>query len=137
MLFLLLFAGFDGFGFGDLGFGRFVHLVIPPVERYPSVDSSYLTKRLDYFRDEESKYRLYYIPEQFQGEATKAVQQIVKGTGASAGLDGKERYPWVVPLVCLVSYLILLLASKKKGVFMLPGIFPLIFSPSNIPVFSR
>ena len=104
---------------------------IPSVERYPSVDSSYLTKRLDYFRDEESKYRLYYIPEQFQGEATKAVQQIVKGTGAAAGLDGKERYPWVVPLVCLVSYLILLLASKKKGVFMLPGIFPLIFSLSQ------
>ncbi|MBQ2081443.1 MAG: hypothetical protein II461_06745, partial [Treponema sp.] len=31
---------------------------IPDVERYPSVDSSYLTKRLDYFHDEGAKYNL-------------------------------------------------------------------------------
>lgn len=104
---------------------------IPNVERYPSVDSSYLTKRLDYFHDEGSKYNLYYIPEQYQGEAGKAVQSIVKGTGAPAGLDGKERYPWMVPLVCLITYLILALASKKRGVFMLPGAFPLLLSLSQ------
>ena len=104
---------------------------IPNIERYPSVDSSYLTKRLDYFHDEGSKYRLYYIPEQYQGEARKAVQQIVKGTGSPAGLDGKEQYPWIVPLVCIIAYLILTFASKNKGVFMLPGSFPLMLSLSQ------
>lgn len=104
-----------------------VNRVIP----YENIDSSYLTDRLAYFRDESSRYQLFYIPEQYQEQARTAALNLVKGTGVEAGLDGHEQYPWLVPLVCLVLYLIFILASKKKSVFVVSGIFPLLIALSQ------
>ncbi|HAK69225.1 MAG TPA: hypothetical protein DCM57_06140 [Treponema sp.] len=95
------------------------------------VDSSYLTSRLSYFKDESSRYQLFYIPEQYQEEAGTALQLLVKGTGAHAGLDGTEQYPWAVPLVCVLTFIVLFLASKKKSVFLVPSVFPLMLSFSQ------
>ncbi len=106
----------------------------PPLSQYAmeeSIDTTYLTERLGYFRDESSRYQLFYVPEQYQDEAKKAALALIKGTGVEAGLDGHEQYPWLVPLTCLVTYLLLLLASKKKGVYLVSGFFPLLISFSQ------
>lgn len=101
---------------------------MPPLSQFvmpESIDGTYLTERLGYFRDESSSYQLFYIPEQYQEKAKSAAVALIKGTGAEAGLDGHEQYPWLVPLISVVTYLLLTLASKKKGVFMFSAILPL------------
>ena len=101
-----------------------------PVE--PNVDATnYLSRRLGYFTDESQKYALYYIPENFEKQTSQALARIIKDTGKTAGLDGKSSFPWLVPLVCLVLYLLFGCYAKNRMVYFASGIFPLLFSLSK------
>ena len=107
---------------------------VPPLSQFAlpeSIDGSYLTERMGYFRDETSRYQLFYVPDQYQEKAKAAAVSLIKGTGAEAGLDGHEQYPWMVPLICFLTYLLLTLGSKNKRVFMFSGFFPLLVSLSQ------
>ena len=107
---------------------------MPPLSQFTmpeAIDETYLDERLGYFSDESSSYQLFYIPDQYHDRAKAAAVSLIKGTGAEAGLDGHEQYPWLVPLICFVTYLLLTLCSKKKAVFMFTGIFPLLVSLSQ------
>ncbi len=107
---------------------------IPPLSQYAleeSIDTNYLTERLDYFKDESSTYQLFYIPEIYHDQAKSAAMNLIKERQTVAGLDGHEQYPWLVPLVCLVMYLLLMIASKSKGVFVVSAFFPLLVSLSQ------
>ena len=77
-----------------------------------SADNEYLDQRLRYFSDMSSSYRLFYIPEKYQDGASRAIAKLSREMGIEAGLDSIERYPWMVPLICLAAYIILFIASK-------------------------
>ena len=96
-----------------------------------SADNEYLDQRLRYFSDMSSSYRLFYIPEKYQDGASRAIAKLSREMGIEAGLDSIERYPWLVPLICLAAYIILFIASKYRSVFALPGLFPLLLSLSQ------
>ncbi|MBR7079492.1 MAG: hypothetical protein IKI40_03115 [Treponema sp.] len=101
---------------------------ISPVASY---DSEYLDQRLKYFSDESSAYRLFYIPEKYQDNASRAIARLSRELSVEAGVDSVERYPWLVPLICLAAYLLLFFASKYRSVFALPALFPLLLSLSQ------
>ena len=105
--------------------------IVSPVSPVASYDSEYLDQRLRYFSDESSAYRLYYIPEKYQDGASRAIAKLSREMGVEAGLDSVERYPWLVPVICLITFIILFLASKYRSVFALPGVFPLLLSLSQ------
>ncbi|MBO4320247.1 MAG: hypothetical protein J5857_07235 [Treponema sp.] len=101
---------------------------VSPVASY---DSEYLDQRLKYFSDQGSAYRLYYIPDRYQDNASRAIAKVGRELGIEAGLDSVERYPWLVPLICLATFIILFLASKYRSVFALPAVFPVLLSFSQ------
>ncbi len=95
------------------------------------VDSSYLQKRFGYFADESGTYNLFYIPSSQNAKAKKALKEIVSKTGASCGLDGRERFTFASPIICAVLFVIFLFSCRYKSVFVLPAIFPLAFAFSR------
>ncbi len=98
--------------------------------------SSYLQDRLGYFRDGDGDYRLFYIPDSYEKESSVAVNRLIREQHLNAGLDAKENYPFMVPLVCLFLYIALFVLSLKKFYFALSAFFPLLlaFSQPFYPV---
>ena len=91
----------------------------------------YLEGRKLYFRDKSGDFRLYYIPDNFQSQTVKAVQNIGKITGARCGIDGKSTYPWLVPSCAVLFFIFLLFVSKYKALFFSLGFLPVLFSVSK------
>lgn len=114
-----------------ISLSRQVEPFVSPISPVASHDSEYLDQRLRYFSDESSAYRLFYIPEKYQDGASRAIAKLSREMSVEAGLDSVERYPWMVPLICLAAYIILFLASKYRSVFALPALFPLLLSLSQ------
>ncbi|MFA6936775.1 MAG: hypothetical protein WCQ67_00930 [Treponema sp.] len=101
-----------------------------PVE--PAADKNdYLTKRLGYFTDESKNYSLYYIPEIYENQTSKAVNYIAKNKKANIGLDSKAHFPWIVPLVCVSLYILFTCLSKNKKFYFILGLFSVLFSFSK------
>jgi len=101
-----------------------------PVEKNGGKDA-YLVKRLSYFTDKTNAYRLFYIPESYEHQTAKAVTALSKELGIKAGLDGTSSYPWLVPIICCVLFLVFLLFSKNKMVFAAAAIFPVLLTWSK------
>ena len=93
--------------------------------------SSYLEDRMGYFRDADGDYNLFYIPDGYEKESEAAVSRLVKEQHLNAGLDAKESYPFLVPVIVLVLYVFLLVISLKRSYFALPALFPLLLSFSR------
>lgn len=89
--------------------------------------SEYLTERLKYFTDKDHQFRLYYIPEEYNSDAEKALTQIQKEYTLKAGLDGKSNYLWILPILSVIFYLLFGIASKNKKLFLAMGLFPVLF----------
>ncbi len=102
---------------------------VTPVERWGN--DAYLTSRLSYFFDYSRSFRLYYIPEGQEGHTQKALKQLVKQNHANAGLDGRQRYPVLIPIITIAVYGVLVFFAKNHLVLALPGIFCLLLSFSQ------
>ncbi len=90
--------------------------------------SSYLRERTAYFSDENSLYNLFYIPSNYERNSLQALELIKKEKSVEAGLDGTEQYPWLVPIIVLITFIVLLYFSEKKLVFMFPALFFVLFA---------
>lgn len=96
----------------------------------PDSSAPYLVQRLQYFTDKDSRYRLFYIPDNFEQQTIKALRTIVSGSHVHAGLDDESRYPWAVPVICLLVYGCLTMLSLHRAYFAFPALFPLLLSLS-------
>ena len=79
--------------------------------------SGYLEDRMGYFRDADGDYNLFYIPDGYEKESEAAASRLVKEQHLNAGLDAKESYPFLVPVIVLVLYVFLLVISLKRSYF--------------------
>lgn len=97
---------------------------------YADVDGQwdYLSDRNAYFRDADKKYNLYYVADKFEGELERAVKTLSKDTHVRIGLDSKQKYPLVIPLLVLAVYVFFALISFKRRFFLLPALFPLLLA---------
>jgi len=86
--------------------------------RLHSTDSEYqyLSKRNAYFFDKSNKYRLYYIPTAYKNQLGDCIN-ILSKQGIKAGMDGSASYPFLIPVITFILFVILLLSSKYKIVF--------------------
>lgn len=100
--------------------------VYTPVEAKQK-SSAYLTERLKYFTDRQNQFRLYYIPQEYNVYAEKALSQIQNEYTQKAGLDGKSNYLWLLPVLTVIFYLSFGIASKNKKLFFAMNIFPVLF----------
>ena len=71
------------------------------------------------------------IPDGYEKESEAAASRLVKEQHLNAGLDAKESYPFLVPVIVLVLYVFLLVISLKRSYFALPALFPLLLSFSR------
>ncbi len=111
---------------------------VPFVSRYLPVapsQSSYMSDREMYFTDEECRYNLFYVPEKYHDNAKEALGGLEKKFRAVAGMDGSIQFPWMVPVVCTLVYLIFLAFAKFKSVYFVAGFFPLLL-PFSMPFYS-
>lgn len=111
--------------------GQVVPLVSPyaPVQSIVNLEYSYLQQRKNYFFDRSQGMQLYYIPSKFMERGRVAVEAIRKLPGGElAGVEGRVAYPWVVPLVVVLVYLVLTMLSKARLFMVVAGFFPLLFT---------
>lgn len=98
----------------------------------PQRESTYLSDRLSYFYDYSETYSLYYIPRGHDSGVMKAIEEIIQTTGATCGIDGKQQYPWIVPIISLVVFFIFTFLSKNRKVFVLSSAGSLVLSFSQV-----
>ncbi len=106
----------------------------PYVKYGNTAQDSYLENRLMYFKDRNSLYNLYYVPENQQKDVQRAVKNIIKQLKVPAGLDGKSHFPAAVPLIVLGVYAALGLMARHKGAFFASGLF-LLLLPLVMPFY--
>lgn len=104
---------------------------IPYVNEFLPVKANsndpYLAGRNAYFFDKQSTVMIYYIPDEYNKNATKAVEMLIRDYNIDAGLDCKSSFPLVAPLICLIAALIFLCLSKNRLVYLISAVFPVIF----------
>lgn len=91
----------------------------------------YLEQRLSYFSDEGGRFRLFYVPDAFEKETVRALDALSKETGAAMNMDGKSRYPFLVPLLTFSLWLLLGTMSRNKVVFAVPSLFVVLLTLSQ------
>lgn len=91
-------------------------------------NDAYLSGRNSYFFDKDHKVMIYYIPEQFSSNATKAVSSLVNDHNIDAGLDCKSSFPLITPIICIIAAALFLLFAENKIVFLLSVLFPIFYS---------
>lgn len=105
---------------------------IPFVNEFLPIKSdsndSYLSSRNAYFFDRDRKVTIYYIPDSFSKQAKDACESLIKNYGIEAGLDSKSSFPLLTPIICIITALILFIFAKKKFIFFVSSLFPLIFT---------
>ena len=106
-----------------------VYSTFAPVQSIVSTQHSYLRQRENYFFDRSRQMQLFYVPTVAMDRAQVAVDflQSLPG-GLNTGLEGKTTYPWIVPLVVFLVFLILVVLSQAKSFMLTAGFFPLLFS---------
>ena len=92
--------------------------------------NSYLNDRNYYFSDQEKAFNLFYIPSEYESRTEQAVVSMQKDANIQAGMDGHEKYPWTVPLICLSVAIALLFFAKNRHPFALGAVFPVCMSAS-------
>ncbi len=97
----------------------------------PGSENAYLQKRLLYFFDATSNYALYYIPQSCDSNAVKALEYLVREKSINAGIDGKQQFPFVVPLISVSVFMIFLVLTKNRIPFAAAGIFPVLTTLSR------
>ncbi|WP_407399114.1 hypothetical protein [Treponema sp.] len=98
----------------------------------PQRDSSYLSDRLSYFFDLSDTYCLYYIPKRNDSACVKALEEIVHDTNTPCGIDGKQQYPWLVPMIVLAVFAMFLFLSRNRKVFALSSASIVVLSFSQV-----
>lgn len=105
---------------------------VPFINEFLPVKSSsydsYLSGRNAYFFDKDRSVMIYYIPEKYSKNASKAVTSLINDYGIDAGLDCKSSFPLLTPLICLAAFFVFLFLSKNKFIFLTASIFPLIYT---------
>lgn len=97
-------------------------------------NSKYLSEREKYFFDKSHSYKLYYIPSSYERAAANAVSVLNK-SGVVASIDSTVRFPWLSPIVCLIAFALPFYLCRRKFIFAVAAIFPILFSWS-IPFYS-
>lgn len=97
----------------------------------PDSSDSYLSGRNQYFFDKDHNVMLYYIPDEYSKNATKAVSCLVNEYNLDAGLDSKSSFPLITPIICIICAFIFMILSKNHFVYFLASIFPILFTFSN------
>ena len=98
----------------------------------PQRDSTYLSDRLSYFFDLSDSYCLYYIPKRSDSACVKALEEIVHDTNTACGIDGKQQYPWLVPLIVLAVFGAFVFLSSNRKVFAISASSILVLSFSQV-----
>ncbi len=104
--------------------------IITPFSSFQKDYNSYLELRLGYFFDKSSSYRLFYIPDSYEHQAGIALKNIIKNWHVRAGLDADSVFPYIVPFITVIVYILLGMASAKKRYFFVPGFFLVVLSLS-------
>lgn len=90
-------------------------------------NSKYLLERENYFFDKNRNYKLYYVPYEYERQAVSAVNLLAKN-GVLASVDSTVKFPWLSPIVCLIALAIQIFFSKRKYIFAVASVFPILLS---------
>ena len=76
--------------------------------------SNYLTERLRYFYDESNSFMLYYIPNRFEANLSKSSNEISKDYDVLCGIDGKQKFFFIIPIISLLFASLLFYFSENN-----------------------
>lgn len=90
----------------------------------------YLSQRNAFFFDKSNNYRLYYVASEYRNKLNDCVR-ILSKQGIKAGIDATASYPFVIPLICCLLFVLLFICSKHKFVFAAGAVLNLVFAFCN------
>ena len=91
-----------------------------------SDDNKYIRDRKSYFFDKYNKYRLYYIPREYEHNVGKCIS-ILKKSNITCGLDSNGKYPVFFPIVVTLFAVVICFFSKNRLLFGLSAIIPVLY----------
>ena len=91
-----------------------------------SASEDYLYSRENYFYDSTGNYKLFYIPSEYKKNLNDCIHFLEK-RNIKTGIDVDFSYPWILPVLILVYFVILFIFGKNKLLFLLLNVFPVLF----------
>ena len=91
-----------------------------------STSEDYLFSRENFFYDSTGNYKLFYIPSEYKKNLNDCIHFLEK-RNIKTGIDVNFSYPWILPLLIMVYFVILFIFAKNKLLFFCLNIFPAIF----------
>lgn len=117
------------------GVKNFISLENHVTEVFPVVLSlekdSYVESKNAYFFDRSGKTRLFYIPDNQKRNALKAVDVLRQSYRISADMDSRSSFPWLTPVIALITAAIFFVLSKNRIVYSIPALYVVVFAFSN------
>ena len=80
-----------------------------------STSEDYLFSRENFFYDSTGNYKLFYIPSEYKKNLNDCIHFLEK-RNIKTGIDVNFSYPWILPLLILVYFVILFIFEKNKQV---------------------
>ncbi|MCR4741468.1 MAG: hypothetical protein K5866_01145 [Treponema sp.] len=87
---------------------------------------SYIKNRNAYFFDKSNNYRLYYIPSEYKNKLGKVVEKLNE-YNKFCGLDSSLSYPYILPLLICLIFILLAIFSREKLLFIAASLQSLLF----------
>lgn len=90
----------------------------------------YLQRRSNFFFDKNKNLKLYYVPVYYKAKLAQAASYLNKSISGYCGVDSKAKYPFLIPLFALVYAVLLFFFSRKKELYGVLAILPVLFTVS-------
>ena len=91
-----------------------------------SSTEDYLFSRENFFYDSNGNYKLFYIPSEYKKNLNDCIHFLEK-KNIKTGIDIAFSYPWLLPVLILVYFVILFIFARKKMLFLFLNIFSLVY----------
>ena len=91
-----------------------------------SKENEYINNRKSYFFDKSNRYRLYYIPKEYEKNVHKSFVSF-KENNIQCGLDTNSTYPVLYPAVILFVAFLFFLFCKNRKLFFFSSLIPVVY----------
>lgn len=88
---------------------------------------NYIENRKLYFFDKGKNVMIYYIPDEYNKNASAAVSILNNKYSIDAGLDCKSSFPVLIPIISFIVFFLFFIFSKNKLIYFCSSIFSLFF----------
>ncbi len=110
--------------------------IVPKFQNFAPVLSlddydPYVDSKKIFFFDKSMHSKLFYIPESCKSDALKAIGILKNEYNIFVSLDANSSFPWIMPVISFLLFIIFLMLSKNRLVYACASVFSVFFAFSS------